>query len=257
MTHVAVTGASSGIGEALVREFVRAGASVTLLARRRDLMEAIAREVGGRTHVVTADLADPAQATCWLGAAEAALGPIDVLINNAGVQVVQPAHLTDPARGQTLLQVDLLVPLQVTRTVLPGMIARGSGTIVDVSSGVAQVPLPGMWYYNAAKAGLSAASESLRGELRKTGVHVVTVYPGPVDTPIARDGFASYEPSLLMKLLPQGRTDVLARLVRRAVERRRARVIYPRIYVLTRYFPTVGRWVVDRLTPPARPPSCS
>ena len=92
MAHVVVTGASSGIGEALVREYVRAGASVTMVARRREMMEKLAAEVGGKTHVVATDLSDPAHAIDWLPAAEAALGPIDILINNAGAQIVGPSR---------------------------------------------------------------------------------------------------------------------------------------------------------------------
>src|SRR5258708_230579 len=104
MAHVAITGASSGIGEALVREFVRAGAAVTMVARRRDLMEKLAAEVGGKTRIVATDLANAAQALDWLAPAEAELGPIDVLINNAGVQIVEPTVEVDAARARALLE---------------------------------------------------------------------------------------------------------------------------------------------------------
>src|SRR5881394_1733088 len=105
--HVIVTGASSGIGEALVREYVAAGASVTLVARRTELLEKIAGEVGGTTRVVGADLGDPIAGTAWLRAAEDALGPTDVLINNAGMQIVQAAVATDPAKGEQLLRLNV------------------------------------------------------------------------------------------------------------------------------------------------------
>ena len=249
--HVAITGASSGIGEALVREFLRAGASVTMIARRRELMEAIASSAGGggKARVVVADLGKVATACDWIADAENALGPIDVLINNAGVQHVEPSHTIDTARGLAEIEVDLLVPLALTRALLPGMVARKSGTIVDVASVAGLAPTPGMWHYNAAKGGLAAASESLRGELRGSGVHVVTVYPGPVDTPMARAGYLAYPESWATKMVPEGKPDVLARRVRAAVEKRRARVIYPRWYVLTRWFPGSTRWFLDHFTP--------
>jgi short-subunit dehydrogenase len=106
-----------------------------------------------------------------------------------------------------------------------------------------------MVYYNAAKAGLAAASESLRGELRGSGVHVVTVYPGPVETPMGRAGYAALEPTPGAKAAPSGTPEVLARLVRRAVERRKARVIYPWIYTIVRHLPGISRFALDRFSP--------
>ena len=133
--------------------------------------------------------------------------------------------------------------------VLPAMIARGSGTIVDVASMAALAPTPGMYYYNASKAGMAAASEALRGELRGTGVHVVTVYPGIIETDMGKAGLASYHDSKLLALQPRGTTEELARLVVKAVERKHERVIYPSTNALARHFPATTRWMMDRLTP--------
>lgn len=176
-----------------------------------------------------------------------------MLINNAGVQILEPSAEADTAALQDMLALNLTVPLLLTRAVLPGMLARGDGTIVDVSSMAALAPTPGMWGYNATKAGLAAASESLRGELRGTGVHVLTVYPGPVDTPMARAGYEAFPDSWVVRVLPQGTPTELARLVRSAVELKQARIIYPRSYTVSRYFPTVTRWFLDRTTPRLKP----
>jgi short-subunit dehydrogenase len=140
--------------------------------------------------------------------------------------------------------------MRLTRAVLPEMLQRGSGTIVDVASVAALGPVPGMWGYNATKAGLAAASESLRGELRGSGVEVITVYPGPIDTPMARTAYSRY-PTWLRMLMLEGQPDEMARQIRSAVELRQGRVIYPLPYALTRLFPTITRWVLDRFTPPA------
>jgi short-subunit dehydrogenase len=247
--HIAVTGASSGIGEAIVREYARAGARVTMVARRREQMEEIARAVGGRTQVFAADLADVARVTEWIAPAKGEFGPIDILVNNAGMQIVDDFAATDVARAEQLLHLDLHSPLRLTRAVLPDMIARKAGTIVDIASLAALAPTPGMVYYNAAKAGLAAASESLRGELRGSGVHVVTVYPGPVETPMGRAGYAALEQTAGARATPTGTPEALARLVRRAVERRKARVIYPWIYTIVRHLPGLTRWSLDRFSP--------
>jgi short-subunit dehydrogenase len=248
--HVAITGASSGIGASLAREFSANGHAITLVARRADLLKDVAASLPGKSHVAVADLADLPRATSFIGPAEDALGPIDVLINNAGVQIVGATTDVSPDDGEKLLAVDLLAPLRLTRAVLPAMIARGSGTIVDIASMAALAPTLGMTHYNAAKGGLAAASEALRGELRGTGVHVVTVYPGIIaSTDMARAAFEKYESSKMLSAFPRGTEEVLAALVHRAVVRRQARVIYPRSGALSRWFPGTTRWFVDRFTP--------
>ena len=154
--HVAVTGASAGIGEAIAREYGRAGASVTLVARRKERLDAIAKEMGGKTAVFAVDLSDSSKACDWIAAAEAALGPIDVLVNNAGAQIVGATDEADVDKGEEILRLNVFTPMRLTRAVLPGMLARGFGAIVDVASMAGLTPMPGMFYYNAAKGGPSA-----------------------------------------------------------------------------------------------------
>lgn len=252
--HVVITGASSGIGEALAREYFSRRAHVTLVARRVELLHQLARSTDTRTHVVQADLGELAQVTGWVDAAEAALGPIDVLINNAGVQIVRGFTDTPFEDGARLLQVDLLAPLKLSQFVAQRMMARRAGTLVDISSMAAIAPTPGMAFYNAAKGGLAAASEALRAELAPHGVHVVTVYPGPVRTPMETAGRAAYEESWIARVLaPAGEAPVLARLVADAVEHREARVIYPFANALGRHFPALTRVVLDAFTPRVKP----
>ncbi len=248
--HIAITGASSGIGASLARELAAHGHTLTLVARRGELLRALAKELKTTVHVVEHDLADVARATDWISGAEKQLGPIDVLVNNAGVQIVGPTASFEPERGENLLAIDLLAPLRLTRAVLPAMLARKSGTVVDVASMAALAPTPGMFHYNAAKAGLAAASESLRGELRGTGVHVVTVYPGIIaSTEMARAALDKFETSKLLAMAPRGTEEELARLVRLAIEKKRDRVIYPRSGVFSRWFPGTTRFLLDRYTP--------
>src|SRR4029450_1475400 len=124
------------------------------------------------------------------------------LINNAGATLVRRFVDVDLDEAERMLRRDLVNPLRLTRAVLPGMIARGRGTIVDVCSIAAFAALLGTTYYGAAKAGLAAASEILRGELRGSGVHVVTVYPGPIRTAMSTQAFDSFEHHWTKRLTP-------------------------------------------------------
>jgi short-subunit dehydrogenase len=239
--HVAVTGASSGIGEAIAREFAGAGAKLTLVARRRELLEKLAAELGASTHIAVKDLSLPESADDWVAAAETANGPIDVLVNNAGIENSGPFEGSDAANALKLLRTNLETPLVLARRLVPGMIQRGQGAIVNVASVSALSPMALQACYAGSKAGLAAFSEALRAELRATGVVVVTVYPGPVKTSMADAAYEVFGGRKgIVGLLPEGTTEVLARRIRRAVSRRKARVIYPRFYALSRWFPWVG-----------------
>lgn len=251
--HVAITGASSGIGAALARELAKAGHRLTLVARRRALLDDLAAELGGGALVVAHDLSDAAHATAWVAAAEAAHGPIDVLVNNAGMENTGPSHEADPAECRRLIDLNLTTPILLMRHLLPGMRARRRGLLVNVASVAALVPLPRQTYYGGSKAGLAAFSEALRGELLGSGVDVLTVYPGPVKTAMGEAGWAGLGGRENLPKMPEGTPEVLAGRMRRAMERRRARVIYPRFYALSRWLPWFGRWSVDRFAP--RPPA--
>lgn len=236
--HVVVTGASSGIGEGIARELARAGHKLTLVARRKELLEKLAGELGASppAHIAVKDLSDPASATDWIAAAEAAHGPIDVLINNAGIENTGPFEDSDPAMASRLLRTNVETPLLLARHLIPAMVARGSGAIVNVASVAALSPMPLQAWYAASKAALATASETLRRELRGTGVNVITVYPGPVTTAMADAAYESFGGRKgVVAILPEGNTTKLARLVLRAIVRRRARVVYPRFYGLTRW----------------------
>ena len=247
--HIAITGASSGIGAALVRELGAAGHALTLVARRRVLLDELAAPFGARALVIERDLAEPDHATDWLAEAEGRHGPLDVLINNAGIENTGPTVDADPVVCRRLLELNLVTPLLLARAVLPRMTERGRGTIVNVASVAALVSVPMQAFYGASKAGLAMFSETLRAETAGTGVHVLTVYPGPVTTAMSESAKAAFGGSDRLPPLPEGNADELARLVRRAIERSSARVIYPRMYTASRWFGPLARAIVDRFAP--------
>ena len=222
---------------------------MTLVARRKDKLDALASGLETKTFVFPADLSDVARCCDFVAPAEDALGPIDILVNNAGVQIIEPAHLCDPDHGEDLLRINVHTPMRIIRHVLPAMLARKQGTIVNVASVAALAPVTHMFYYNAAKGALANASEALRGELEATGVNVVTVYPGPVHTDMGDKGIAKYEPSFATRLTVWGTSEGLAKRVGEAIDMRRARVIYPATYALSRWMPNISRWLALRFGP--------
>ncbi len=247
--HAFVTGASAGIGEAIARQLASEGYDLTLVARRVDQLERVAAELEGvQTRVVAADLTKLDTLAGLIREAEAALGPIDVLVNNAGMQIVARTPNVTPEAAERLMTLDLFAPLRLTQAVLPGMIARRAGTIVDIASLAALAPTPGMAHYSAAKAGLAAASEALRPELKAQGVHVVTVYPGPVQTRMADAAVDRYDVDPL-RGMPIGTAQGLARQIGAAIRRRRKRVIYPAAYRLAWHFQGLTNWVVGLASP--------
>jgi short-subunit dehydrogenase len=253
--HVAVTGASAGIGLAIARAFAKPPNKLTLVARRRAPMEALAAEalgVGVPTYVAEADMNDLYQATAWVDEAEQRNGPIDVLVLNAGVQKVGPALSFSVEDSETQLRVNVMAPLRLARKVAPGMVARGRGTIVVVSSMSGIAYTPQMADYSASKAAVSAFFETLGVELEGTGVHVLTVYPGPVTTDLETAARAKLEDGFVQRNIPTGKPDELAELVQRAIEKRSPRLFYPRFYAAARFARVTSQWLTYRFAPRSR-----
>ncbi|HTI77356.1 MAG TPA: SDR family oxidoreductase [Mycobacterium sp.] len=179
---VVVTGASSGIGEQIAREFARRGYRLVLVARRADRLTALAEELGGRAHVLPVDLSNPSD-RATLPDQVAALGVMtEVLINNAGLATVGPIADADPAAELKLVEVDVAAVVDLCCRFVPDMVKRGRGAVLNVASVGAFGPVPGQASYGAAKAFVLSYTQALREELRGTGVTAATLCPGPVKT---------------------------------------------------------------------------
>ncbi|HUK64123.1 MAG TPA: SDR family NAD(P)-dependent oxidoreductase [Dongiaceae bacterium] len=241
-----ITGASSGIGAALARELHAAGWQVTLVARREAQLRALAAELGSRCRVVVQDVSAGCE---WIERE----GEIDLLVNNAGIQTVGWFPESNAAADARVLDVDLAAPIALARRVAPRMVARRAGMIVNVSSVAALTPPPGMAVYAAAKAGLGAFSEALATELEGSGVGVLTVYPGPIENGSPQEAYDVYGRQSVAGKMPSASAAALARAMRRAIERRKRRLIFPRFYMLTWWLSAFARWVVSRGTPKVRP----
>jgi short-subunit dehydrogenase len=246
--HVLVTGAAGAIGGALAvrARHVAPGARLTLVDRDRDGLAAIA----ARLHADAAawDLSSPdALDALWSGVT--ADEPVDVLVNCAGIMELRTFARTSWALGGNLVAVDLVSPLRLMSLAVPGMRERGAGIVINVASMAGLVPLRGASYYGAAKAGLAMASEIARIELAARGVHVVTVYPGPVTSGLESRARAQLGTSWLARWMPTGEADTLADRVLEALEKGRPRVIYPPLYAFAAGALGASRFVTERFSP--------
>ena len=184
---VLITGASAGIGREFARQLAGRGRSLLLVARReqklKELREELKRQHPNLTvHIRKTDLADLAQLNELLAWLDREMIDIDLLINNAGLGDSGPFVTSDPIRNEQMTLVNMVALTSLTRHLLPRMIAKKRGGILNVSSSAGFLPIPEFAIYAATKAYVTSFSEALRAELRGTGVTVCALCPGPVHT---------------------------------------------------------------------------
>lgn len=200
-----VTGACGGIGRELVARLARGGCDLVLVGRDAGRLGELADELvadvaGVGIRVVACDLARPGAVAELVGRLDAMGARIDVLVNNAGFGYDAPFASSDAERQRSLVQVDVAVPVELTRALVPAMVERGRGAVLNVASIAGFMPGPGMATYYASKAFVQSFTQALHVELADSGIHVTALCPGPVRTPFWDEADAGDTPLARMTM---------------------------------------------------------
>lgn len=246
--HVLLTGASSGIGRALAIRLAAEGARLMLAARRTELLNELADEIedagSPRPHVVVTDLSvRGAAARLAITALRHFEGKVDIAINNAGASLIgAQTRVGDDDAARAVYEVNLWSPLAIGAGLLPSMLERDEGTIVNVTSTIQAVPLPLLGYYGSSKSALAQATRSLRLELAETAVRVVEVVPGATETDLRDvDGlpWKTTAPRTLPPVSPQSSAAAIVCGLGRGDHR----IVYPTYSRLPLELSSIGQFI--------------
>lgn len=178
-----VTGATSGFGRAIAERLAREGARVVICGRRQDRLAQLARSIGERAHPVVLDVRDRAAIGAAVAGLPAAFAEVDILVNNAGLALgLEPAQRASLDDWDTMIDTNCRGLVTCTRALLPGMVARKRGHVVNIGSIAASYPYPGGNVYGATKAFVHQFSQNLKADLLGTGLRVTVLEPGMADT---------------------------------------------------------------------------
>ena len=202
--HALITGAGQGIGAAIARTLAVDGASLTLLGRRREPLDALAKSLNVNTAVVTADVTDEDAVAMAFAAARVQLGPISILVNNAGQAESAPFRRTTPALWHQMLSVNLTGTFLCTQQALPDLLQARAGRIVNIASTAGQRGYAYVTAYSAAKHGVIGLTRSLALELAPTAVTVNAICPGFTETEMLAESIATI-------VAKTGRSEAVAR----------------------------------------------
>jgi NADP-dependent 3-hydroxy acid dehydrogenase YdfG len=246
---VLITGASSGFGADAARLFAREGAVVVLAARRLDRLTALAVEIqneGGRAFPIGLDVVEQAQIDRAVRTVIEEFGRIDVLFNNAGFGRLQWLESLDPAVDiDTQIDVNLRGVIQMARAVLPSMLERRSGTIINMSSVAGRIAAPLYTIYAATKFGVRGFTDALRRETAPFGVHVCGIYPGPAATEFGQHTGASETKKIKLPRALSMTSEYVARKVVSLARRPRRGITLPWWMVPVIWFDLLFPGLVD------------
>jgi short-subunit dehydrogenase len=239
--NVFITGASSGIGAALANEFAKRGACLGLVARRRDALDSVEATLPGKHHTYIVDVTDKDALISAARAFDAAVGGTDIVIANAGISIgVKTEFYEDLEQFEKVIDTNVLAMAATFHPFIAGMKARGSGTLVGIASVAGVRGLPGSDAYCASKAAAIVYCESLRIEMAKHGIQVVTISPGFIRTSMTNQN--PYQMPFLMDV------DAFARRAADAIVAGvRYRTIPWQMGWVTAVLKLIPRWLFDRI----------
>ncbi len=191
-----ITGAGSGLGYAMARCMVAAGAQVVMVGRRKDVLEQAAAEIGPGAHPLAFDITRADEIDGFVAGVEARFGRIDALVNNAGVHCKKPIEETSYADFQGVIDTHVMAAFTLARAVVPGMKQRGSGALIFIASMTAFIGMPNVVAYSTAKSGLTGLMRSLASELGGAGIRSNAVAPGWIDTPMLHKAIDGDQPRI-------------------------------------------------------------
>lgn len=250
---VLITGASSGFGEDAAKLFASEGCKLVLAARRLDRIQALAESIqraGGEAMAIPVDVTNRIDIRTMVEATIDLYGRVDILFNNAGFGRLDWFERLDPQRDiETQVQVNLLGVMQTTRAVLPHMLGRRQGHIINMSSVAGWVPAPAYTVYAATKFGVRAFTDALRREVSPLGIHVSGIYPGPAKTEFGQHtGDHPMKHSALRKFFPAMSSIKVARRVIQLAKHPRRAALLPWYFHVAAFAEWSMPWLVDWFT---------
>lgn len=255
--HVFITGAATGIGESTMDAILEKvpSAGFTIVDKNQQALQQVCEKLtrrGVHNHGIACDLTDIDGIPDVVKRSREQMGEIELLVNNAGVMLVEDFTRQSWEKAMLTINLNLLAPARLMKEVLPGMLERDSGGVINIASMAGKTLMHGCAWYGASKAGIGQISEITGLEIENSNVHILTVYPGPVDTSLAAGARANLEENFASRFLPVGNRETLARKMVKAFFDKQDVLAYPEIYDTARHFHTISAWFARKMAPRTR-----
>lgn len=255
--HVFITGAATGIGEATIDAILEKvpSAGFTIADKNPQALQQTCEKLtrrGVHNHGIACDLTEIDGIPDIVRRSREQMGDIELLVNNAGIMLVEDFSRMSWERGKLMLDINFTAPMRLISEILPSMLQQGKGGIINIASMAGKALLPGCTWYGGSKAAMGHASEILQGEVKDKGIHVLTVYPGPISTALEQGARQGYEENLVSRLMPVGKREELARRIVKAYLDKQAVLAYPEIYDVARHFHSLSGWLAKAFAPRTR-----
>ncbi len=255
--HVFITGAATGIGEATIDALLEEvpSAGFTIADKNQVALQALCERLtrrGVHNHGIACDLTDIDGIPDIVNRSREQMGDIELLVNNAGVMLVEDFTRMSWEKAMLTINLNLLAPARLMKEVLPGMLERDKGGVINIASMAGKTLMHGCAWYGASKAGIGQISEITGLEVEGSNVHILTVYPGPIDTVLAAGARANLEENLAARIMPVGNRETLARKMVKAFFAKQDVLAYPEIYDTARHFHTLSNWLAKKMSPRTR-----